>query len=202
MITREDYMRGVPLPPGSTHHNEASFELNVRYVGVYLTCRGYQPVILKRPETAPPGMIDLRKTSKREAQSVLNDMLAAYRAGRSFKLEGTQNLVPPKVPKAPIVLPLVGRIGDHYDGLSRHVAICIQVTEQECDLLFFTSQIGWNPASRPARPEECGYTGLSWNTRTYLAPVTRFLRHVAWTNRRISDTLLEELRAEFQGRFQ
>jgi hypothetical protein len=201
MITREDYMRGVPLPPGN--YREVPLELNVRYVGVYLTGRGYQPVILKQPEAAPPGMVDLRKTSKKNAPSVLKDMLDCYRAGRPFLREGTENLVlAPSKPPTPFVHTEIGRIGDHYDGLSRHVAICLQVSEQDCDLLFFTSHLGWNSASRPARPDECGYTGLAWNTRTYLAPVTRFLRHVAWTNRRIPDTLLEELRAEFQGRFE
>ncbi len=189
-FSMEAWMRGeIPLPERvapshlarqARQEDPENQPQAIRHVGIYRTRKGLQTFVCRKPEKAHPETIEIIKTIKSEVQNVEIQLFRKYL-------------------DQPIVRSYLGRVGDHYDGLKRHVALCLNFreSEQECDLLFFTSNPLWSPQSRPVTLEECHESGLPWNPYTYLAPCTRFFKEIAWTDRVLSQDTVEKLRREF-----
>lgn len=178
------WMRGETPFPASKEARSRPEGSKTRFYGVYRTKNGLRSFVVREEKSIPKTAVEIFQTEG-PANALAREILQRHE---------TQEVV---VPSARPLDWMTGRIGHHADGGPVHTAICVGVDLGDCLLLFMTSHPNWNPYSRPLRKDEAPFTGFSWNSMTFLAPVLRAGDSVSWTDRQIPDHRVESLRAEF-----
>ena len=100
---------------------------------------------------------------------------------------------PPEGPR----LAVPGVVARHFDKVSVHWSILLEVRGDRVLALMFTTTADWNRAARLAHPEEISMAGFRGRRQSYLAPVIRPLKDFTVLDIRLPAHRVTSLKQEF-----